>query len=60
VLQVVESSVRLEQCVLDRVLGLVTDEPPGNRVETRKLLFGEDTESLSCESLRLGHGIGLL
>jgi hypothetical protein len=58
-LQAVESPVRLEQGVLNGILGFVADEAPGDRVEARKLLLREDSEPLFCVSLRIGrHGIG--
>jgi hypothetical protein len=45
-LQAVKGAVRLEQGILDRVLGLVADEPPSDRIQTWKLLFSEQTELL--------------
>jgi multiple sugar transport system ATP-binding protein len=45
-LQLVERAIGLEQRVLDRILRLVADQPPGDRVQARELLLGEQAKAL--------------
>jgi hypothetical protein len=61
VLQLVEGAVTLEQGVLHGVLGLVSDEASGDRVQTWELGLGEDAEALLRDLLAVeGSGISIL
>jgi hypothetical protein len=60
VLEPIEGPIRLEQRILNGVLGIVCDQSSGDRVEPRKLALGEDPKALLRGSVaRVAHAISL-